>query len=530
MRETVAQVIIKALHAWGIKNIFGVSGNGILPLMDALGKQEHIKFYSTVSEQGAAFMANGEARVTGKPGVCLATEGPGALNLVNGVADAFRDRVPMLVITGQVETGKINTNAKQYLNQQQLFAPITGCTTQLTRPESVVPILQGALEKAIGDGVPCHISIPQDILQAPTPANLNLPTLTTPCSPGISGNIDEFCKILDQCQRPIFITGKISIKFKEKILTLAQKVGAGIIPGQGARGIYPGEVEHIIGGLGEAHIPPILQRADCILMIGASPYEHQFILKGMDIDILQLDTKPQNVTHSLSPFSLTGDIRLIIESLHEGVNEKQNFHWREIVNQCHVDFIEMIRSEGAVQDRPLPPRTVISALNEAVAPDALIAIDTGEFMHWFDRGFIARQQQVLISENWRCMGSGLPMGIGAKTAFPGRKAVVVTGDGGFMMTMQEIITSIRYSLPVVIIIFNNGCYLLEQHRMQKNNMEPFGTDLPKLDFVKVAKACGAEGIRVEQPEHLHDALTKAMSLNNTVVLDIIINQERPLFI
>jgi pyruvate dehydrogenase (quinone)/pyruvate oxidase len=107
---------------------------------------------------------------------------------------------------------------------------------------------------------------------------------------------------------------------------------------------------------------------------------------------------------------------------------------------------------------------------------------------------------------------------------------VLTGDGSFMMTMQEIITAVRYSLPVVIIIFNNGCYLLEQHRMEQNNMEPFGTDMPKLDLVKVAKGCGAEGIRVTQPEHLHAALTKAMSLNSTVVVDIIINQEKPLFI
>lgn len=530
MGETVAQVIIKALYSWDIKNIFGVSGNAVLPLMDALGKQNMIQFYSTAAEQGAAFMAGGEARATEKPGVCLATEGPGALNLINGIADAYRDGIPMLVITGQVETAKINTNAKQYFDQQQLFAPITGSTTLLTRPESVVQTLQVAMEKAIGDSVPCHISIPKDIFQAPVPANLTFPVLSPKCPPGVSGNMDDFCKVLDHSQKPVFITGKTAIRYKERILAFAKKIGAGIIPGQGARGIYPGLIDNLLGGLGEAHIVPVLQNADCILIIGASPYEHKFIPGGLNVDILQIDTKPQNIAHSLRPLSLTGDINSIVETLHGRIKEKITPDWREQIRHCHINYIEMIRAEMNIQDIPVSPRAVIAALNETITEDAIITIDSGEFMHWFDRGFIPQKQDVIISEYWRCMGNGLPMGIGAKTAFPERKVIVLTGDGGFIMTMQEIITAIRYSLPVVIIIFNNSCYLLEKHRMQQNNnMAPFGTDVANPDFVSFATSCGAEGIRVERPEHLHDALAKAMSVKNTIVVDVIVNGEKPMF-
>jgi len=303
LSETVAQIMVKALHHWGINNIYGVSGNAILPLMDALGKQDNIKFYSTAAEQGASFMACGEARVTGRPGVCLATEGPGALNLVNGVADAYRDGVPMLVITGQVETGKIDTNAKQYFDQQQLFAPITGLTTILTRPESVIETLKVVLEKAIGDNTPCHVSIPKDIFLSPVNV-YQTPPLNFPSSPALGGNVDDVINLLFNSQKPLIIAGRVAIPIKEKVYQLARHMGAAVIPGQGARGIFQKSDDFIVGGLGEAHIPPILNQADCILLIGYSPYEHKFI---PNTKVIQIDTRPQNIARYLKPHSVTGE-------------------------------------------------------------------------------------------------------------------------------------------------------------------------------------------------------------------------------
>lgn len=529
MQATVAQTILKALSAWGVQNIFGVSGNAILPLLDALGKQDQIKFYGTISEQGAAFAAGGEARVTGKIGVCLATEGPGALNLANGVADAFRDEVPLLVLTGQVKSDQINTNAKQYLNLQQVFAPITGWSTQLTRPESLLPTLQAALEKAIGDSVPCHISIPEDIFQAPVSPPPEIPGLAPPGPPKIKGNIDDFCQIINQGQKPVMITGKMAIPYQEKVLALAQKIGAGIIPGQGARGIYPGALHQNLGGLGGAHIPPLLSEADTVFLIGASSYEYQFIPHSAQVSILQIESKPQNLAQIPGLWSLTGDFSLILNILQQKIVEKNNAGWREKVDQCQLDFIKMIQAEIAIPDRPISPRAVIAAINETVTPDAVIALDTGEFMHWWDRGFIAQKQNVLVSENWRCIGGGLPTGLGAKAACPERQTVVLAGDGGVMLNMPEICTAVKYNLPLVIIIFNNGCFLLEKHRMQKKNMHPYGVELAQPDFVGWARSCGAEGMRVENPADLLPALRQAMSMDKTTVIDIITGQEKPMY-
>lgn len=528
MAQTIAEMILKALAGWGVKNIYGVSGDAILPLMDALGKQNEIRFYSAANEVGAAFMACGEARVTGKPGVCLATEGPGALNLLNGVADAYSDGIPMLLITGQVETAKLDTNTKQYVNQQQLFAPITGFTTLLTRPESVPGVFKLAMEKSLGDSTPCHISIPKDIFLSPA-QETPVPTLGHPDPPGVMGNIEKTAKIVGNCQRPIMIVGRTAIPFKDQVFELANRIGAGIIPAQGARGIYPDSEDRLLAGLGEAHIPPLINKSDCILLIGDSPYEHKYVPDH--VKIIQIDTRPQNLASHLRPVALTGDIAVILSRLSEALsNFKPDSHWQEEVKKCHDQHLEMIRGEASLQDKPISPRQVISILNDTLPEDALITIDAGEFMHWFDRGFIARQQQIIISDYWRCMGCGLSYGLGAQVALPNKKVVVLTGNGDFIMNMQELLTAVRYRLPVVVAVFNNGIYALEKHKIQKTGMVPFGTNVAVPDLVKLAEACGAEGMRVEEPERLAEVLEQAMVLKKPVVIDIIVNQDKPAFL
>mgnify|MGYP002408395417 CR=1 FL=1 len=473
-------------------------------------------------------MACGEAMATGKPAVCLATEGPGALNLVNGVASAYRDGVPMLIITGQVETAKLSSNTKQYFNQQQLFAPITGFTSLLTRPESTVEVFKVAMEKAIGDNTPCHLSIPKDIFLSLAHDN-EIPALGRPYPPGVSGSIEEAIKTIIACQKPIMITGKNAVPYKDKVFQLARRIGAGIIPAQGARGIYPDTQDVLLGGLGEAHIPPLLKQSDCVLLIGASPYEHKFV--PSNVKVVQVDTRPQNLAHHLMPLSLTGDMVLILERLLEGLScAMPDTRWQEEIKKYHDAHLEMIRMEANLTEVPILPQKVVSVLNDILPEDAVIAIDCGEFMHWFDRGFVAKKQQVIISDYWRCMGSGLPFGLGAQVAHPNRKVVVLTGEGGFIMTIQEIITAVRYSLPVLIIIFNNSKYLLEKHRMQKEGMNPFGVDVEVPVFASFAKTCGAEGIRVDKPETLKDLLGRAMVLNWPVVIDVIVSDEKPGFI
>jgi len=473
-------------------------------------------------------MAGGEARVTGCPAICLATEGPGALNLVNGVADAWRDGLPMLIITGQVDTAKISSNVKQYFNQQALFAPITGSTTLLTRPESTMAVFTAALERAVGDRLPCHVAVPADIFTTPAaygPAG----SPAQPAPPPVYGDFAGATRVLQSSQRPILLAGRVAVPHREKVWHLADRLGAGIIPGQGARAIFPGAAELVIGGLGEAHIPPLLTEADCVILVGASPYEEKFIPAG--VQVVQVDLRPQNIAHSLRPLPLTGDVGLLLERLLQDLPRTRPAEvWRTKIANCHRDYRAMIGAEAGLSGKPIPPPRVVAVLNDILPEDAVITIDSGEFMHWFDRGFIAKRQEVLISENWRCMGCALPFGLGAQLANPRRKVVVLTGDGGFLMTMPEILTAVRYALPVSIIIFNNGGYALEKHRMENKGWPPFGVDVQQPDFVSPAKACGATGLRVEEPADLGDVLKGAIAADHPVVVDVPVSADKPLFL
>jgi pyruvate dehydrogenase (quinone)/pyruvate oxidase len=228
--------------------------------------------------------------------------------------------------------------------------------------------------------------------------------------------------------------------------------------------------------------------------------------------------------------ALTGDIALVLSILIEKLADfVPDSGWQAEVKKCHDQYIEMARGEASLMDKPISPRQVIAVLNDTLPEDAIITIDAGEFMHWFDRGFIARQQQVIISDYWRCMGCGLPYGLGAQVACPDKKVVVLMGNGDFIMTMQELLSAVRYGLPVVVIVFNNGIYALEEHKMQKTGLVPFGTGAAGPDFVKLAEACGAVGIKVEEPEKVTGILKKSFVLGKPVVIDIVVNQDKPAF-
>ncbi|MTV47842.1 hypothetical protein GJ688_02435 [Heliobacillus mobilis] len=528
--ETVAQLILKVLLSLGTKRIYGVSGDAILPLMDAFSKQDAIRFISTAHETGAAFMACGEARVTGVPSVCVATEGPGALNFVNGVADAYRDGIPLLVLTGQVETGKLYSNAKQYIDQQALFLPITGMTTLLTRPESVVDVIKVAWQKALGDNTPCHISLPKDILLSPAPM-AEVPTITPLAPPSIDGDILSIADLLTASERPMIIAGKAAWPFREKVYHLAKQLGAGIIPGQGARGVFSAQDQRVLSGLGEAHIPPSLRETDCVILMGASPYEYPFIPK--EVPVIQIEPHLQQVEHSLRPIYAVGDIQSILDKLIERSGGKNpNPEWQKKLQASHKSFLDMIEAEidDTGKGTSISVQQVFSLLNHMLPQESIIALDIGEFTHWFDRAFLSRGQQVIISEFWRSMGSGLPFGLGAQLACPEKRVFVLTGEGGLLMTLQEMVTAVRYALPVIVIIFNNGQYALEKHKMEKAAMEPFGVDVYSPDFAGIASACGALGLRVKTPEELSLAMERALQSDLFTVVDILVDESVPSFL
>lgn len=529
--RTVAELIAAQLAAWSIKTVYGVCGDAIFPLLDALTGQEAVDFFPAVHEFSAAYMAVTEARLTGRPAVCAATSGPGAVNLLNGLAEAYRDRVPVLAITGDVKSPMLGLNVKQGINQQQLLAAVSGYSAGIRDPAGVLPILQEAMQTAVELQTVAHVSVPKDVFKMPSAGSLMplAPILQTGLPP--AKQFQQFTGRLQNYSRPLMLAGQESRDAAAEVIGLAEALGAGIILAQGSKGIIPGAHPLVMGGLGEAYIPSPLSQADVIVLSGTAPYELSYL--PPNVPVMQIVPRPEYVRDA--PFSpvavLVGSIRECLQRLITLLaGYRPAPEWRGILATAHHDWLRQVADDSRCRSTPLSPRRLAAELNRALAPDAVLAMDVGEFMHWFDRSFTGHRQRLLLSDYWRCMGSALPAAIAAKSLCPAKQVVAITGDGGFVMSMYELTTAVRYRLPVKVIIFNNSRYALEKHKMMAGGLNPVGTDLDNPDFVMFARACGAEGYHIEDPIRLARVLPEALSSDRPTLVDVKVSAPVPPFI
>ena len=532
VQGTVADVIVAQLGAWGIKTLYGVCGDAIFELLNAIAGQDAIEFFPTVHEFSAACMAATEARLTGRPAVCTATSGPGVVNLLNGLAEAYRDRVPLLAITGDVQSQTLGLNVKQGINQQLLMAAVTGYSAMIREPSETLPILQEAARVAVEMQTVAHISVPEDIFKKPAAGAqlLPLPTAAKPAAPTEQA-IQPVITMLTSFTRPLILAGRETREVAGETAKLAEALVAGIILAQGAKGIIPGVHPQVVGGLGEAFIPAPLSLADGLLIIGTAPYEMKFL--PANLPVIQITARPEYLIDAPKPptAGLAGDVRSILQELTGSLTGyRPATEWRSKLATAHHEWLRQVEDDGRERSIPLSPRRVMAELNRAIAPDAVVALDTGEFMHWFDRSFTGHRQYLILSDYWRCMGSALPAAIAAKRLYPGKQSVVLAGDGSFVMSMYELVTAVKHNLPVKIILFNNGLYALEKHKMTAEGLQPVGVELNNPDFVSFAQSCGAAGYRIEEPAQLARLLPEALVSDQPALIEVKVSAPEPPFI
>jgi len=520
-QSTVAEALIKFLHQNGINTVFGVVGDAVFPLFDALGKQANVKFYGTSHESGAAFMASYYAKLTGKAGVCIATSGPGSANLINGLADAYFDKAPVLAITGQVETKKIGTNAKQYINQQVLMQAVTKSSELVTSADSLLPVAAKALAKAVSDHTITHVSIPVDLFTQKV-SNPKFPEVAIKDSArwgsGFANALEDAVMLLQSCQRPLLVIGKGHQTWREILSNLAERLGAGIILAQQAKGIVPDRHPMVIGGIGEAYAPACLKEADCILLIGTASFETQF-LPG-SANIIQVVDNQEDLDYTTLPKGIVGDVRQIIKVLSERISHNRNQSWKNKIAQEKQNLENIILSQGQTKTTPIHPAYLMTTLNRVIPEDSIIVCDIGGFIHWFDTYFQAENHTVLVSSHWRSMGGGLPGAISACISQPDKRVVALVGDGGLLMSLGEIATAVKYKLPVTVVVANNHQYNLEKSKMEAKGLTPFGYDITVPDFAALAKAFGGDGRVVAQPDQLESALTESLDSGKPFVVDV----------
>lgn len=521
MSGNTADEVLKILVDWGVRSMYGVSGDAVFPLLDAVSRQSKIKYYAAAVETGAAFMAAYEAKLTGRPGVCIATSGPGSANLVNGLADAYYDGAPVLAITGQAATGKLGTNTKQYFNQQQLFTPFTRMSELVVSPEAVCSVLVSALETAVNEKTVTHLSIPVDVWQMPVTGvrRARITGRRQIVGSGFAGGLEETAVMLNNAQRPVIIVGTRDGQDAGLCVLLADNRGAGIIIAQQAKGVIPDDNPLVMGGIGEAYVPQALSQADFFLLVGSAAFELKFLPPAASI--MQLSDSPGDLHYDRIDSGIIGSPGLLLRLLIKKVPPRRDREdWLAEISADRENLIRQLTADADNDEIPVHPGRLIAALNRTLAADAIIACDIGSFGHWFDRGFQAREQTVLLSTRWRSMGAGLPAAIAAKISCPEKQVIALVGDGGLLMSMPELLTAVKYRLPVTVVAANNHEYALETATMQAQGLTPFGNNILTPDFAAYAKAAGARGYRVEDPAQLESALTEALSSNEPTVVDV----------
>ncbi len=527
-KAAVAYQLLNYLKSCGVEVLYGVTGDTIFPLLSAIGEQEEIKFITTSHEVNAAYMACYQAKLTGKVGICLATSGPGAANLVNGLAEAYFDKNPVLAITGQVSLKKLGTGAKQYINQQKLLGGVTESTELITDGEVVVPAIASALSRAVNYRTVTHISIPEDIFTQ-TMNNSDVPVVDLEFMGEkryLTGKFEEAVSNLQKTQKLLLVIGE---RVERGLIEeLADKTNGAVIIAQQAKGVIPDKHPRVIGGIGQAYVPELLNEADGLFLIGSAPYEMKFLPPGLNT--VQLSGYPEKIDYQRSNIPLIGEINVILKELLERIGNKeiqQPAHktWMDRINQEKSGLKGIVDKQLKNKNNPIHPAHLMAVLSKTVSDNALIICDIGSFIHWFDTYFQAEKQMIMVSTNWRSMGSSLPGGLSACLHFPDRQIIVITGDGGLLMSISELSTAVKYKLPVKVVVANNYQYQLEKSRMEIKGLTPHGYDLKTPDFARVAEAYGVRGIKIEDAQELKNSLQDGIDTDGPVLIDVHLSQD-----
>jgi acetolactate synthase-1/2/3 large subunit len=525
MEQTMkaAELFVACLENEEVQYIFGVPGEENLDLMDALLDSE-IEFILTRHEQGAAFMADVYGRLTGKAGVCLSTLGPGATNLVTGVADANMDRAPVVAIAGQASTNRLHKESHQVLDLVNLFEPITKYSTQILTPEIIPEVVRKAFKVAEAEKPGCSfIDFPENIAektldkrplkkQSPLPPNVN------------PDKVKQAADIISSAEFPIIIAGNgvIRSNASEALLEFATKLNIPVATTFMAKGALPCENELSLGTIGlQAHdyVSCGIDRADVVICVGYDIVEYHPNLWNHNpkTKIIHIDTQPAEVDeYYIVAAGLIGNIGQALSSIAALSKHHTGSPYKGIKHRIEETFHE----HDSDNLFPVKPQRILSDLRKVLDAEDIIISDVGAHKMWVARMYQAQApNSCIISNGFASMGIALPGAIAAKIAKPDQVAVAVTGDAGFLMNVQEIETAVRLNIPIIVLIWNDEEYGLIKWKQMNEFGRESNIHFTNPDFVKLADSFGAKGYKVTHTEDLLPTLKQAIEDNCVVLID-----------
>jgi acetolactate synthase-1/2/3 large subunit len=533
-----AKILIESLKKEGVGAVFGYPGGQALPLFDALYHSD-LKFYLVRHEQGAAHAADGYARATGKPGVCIATSGPGATNLVTGIATAYMDSIPMVAITGQVKTFMIGNDAFQEADMIGITRPITKHSYLVKDVNDLARTVKEAFHIAsTGRPGPVLIDLPSDVQMAETefhyPEKVNIRGYK-PTYCGHPGQIKRAVKMIAESKRPVVYAGGgvILSGAAKELREFAEKINSPVTMTLLGLGSFPGNHELSLGMLGmhgTAYANHAVQNCDLLIAIGAR-FDDRVTGKidefAPHAKIIHIDIDPSAISKSVPvDVPIVGDVKCVLDEFLKVVHRPHDKEWTEKIvewKQKHPLHYKM--------DDKLRPQYVIQQICEATKGDAIIATDVGQHQMWTAQWYnFMRPRELLSSGGLGTMGYGFPAGIGAKVGKPDSEVFVISGDGSIQMNIQELATAVVNKIDVKIAILNNSCLgMVRQWQELFYGKRYSHTKLENPDFVKIAEAYGAVGMRIGKKEEVRPAIEKAMHIKNVVVMDFIVEPEENVY-
>ncbi len=530
-----AKAVLKLLEEQGVQYIFGLPGGTVMPIYDELLKSDGIHHILVRHEQCAAHMADGYARATGKIGVCMSTSGPGSTNLITGVATAYTDSSPLLVMTGQVPTGSIGNQAFQEADSFSLMMPITKHNFRVMSPKDIPEAFRrGVAIATSGRMGPVHIDLPTDVLKGEVPEKCMEQTFSIPPAPEDFSAIPDAIRILREAERPLILVGGGAIwsNAAPEILQLSEMLMAPVTTTIMAKGIIP--EDHplslgIIGMHGRESSRKAFLECDVVLAVGTR-FSDRSGSGGSELPlstkIVHVDIDPGEAGKSpRTQVRLVGDAKKALGTIIQGLpTRREKTPWairlRSIQERCNCDT--------DLGDIPIKPQKIICDLNKVLPDNAIITTEVGQNQMWAAHFFKAKYpRQFITSGGFGTMGFGFPASLGAKVAFRDRPVVDVAGDGSIQMVFHEFATAVTEDLPVVVTVMNNGWLgMVRQWQKLFNERRFSGTQLSNNpDFVKLAQAYGADGVRVERPSELKEAYLTAFKSPVPFIIDVATDPE-----
>jgi pyruvate dehydrogenase (quinone) len=548
--ELVADYVLKRLCEWGVQRIYGYPGDGINAFLGALDRaQDKLDFVQVRHEEMAAFMACGHAKFTGEVGVCMATSGPGAIHLLNGLYDAKLDHQPVVAIIGQQKRTSLGVNYQQEVDLQTLFKDVSAYVQYCMEPAQARQLVDRAMRIAADERVVCTLIFPGDVqeekaVESPPRTHGSVYSSVGYARPRIvpqDTELDRAAELLNGAEKVAMLVGQGALGASDEVEQTAELLGAGVAKALLGRTVLPDDLPFVtgpIGLLGSTASYDMMESCDALLMVGTSfPYA-EWLPKEGQAKCVEIDHKASmiGIRYPVDVF-LIGDAKETLKELNGRLKRKEDRSWRETIEENVREWWRIVEDRALMDADPMNPQRVVHELSQRLPDDAIVTADSGSSTNWWARQLrLRRGNMASLSGTLATMGPGVPYAIAAKFAHPNRPVIAFVGDGAFQMNgMNELLTVKRYherwpDQRLVICVFNNqdlNQVTWEQRVLSGDPKYPGTQWLPDFPYARYAELAGFKGIYCESGDEVGDAWAEALAADRPVLLEVKVDPEVP---